>query len=105
MLFFHQLINNHVGTVVYPWMLNSIQDPKNKQLEYSKPVSLGVIFVYNLYSEIDVVFVISGFTSQISFFIVIILANSIMSMWINNIYINKKNDPEVTIGEIFQDAI
>ena len=30
LFFFHQLINNWINTVVYPWIINSVQDPKSE---------------------------------------------------------------------------
>lgn len=89
-IFLHQLINNWVNDVVYPWIINNIQDPKNKKLEYSKSISLLIINLFNIYSEIDVIFILLGFNSQISFVITIISANIISSTYINNKYINVK---------------
>jgi hypothetical protein len=92
LLFVHQVINNCVNTIVYPWIINSVQDPKNNNLEYTRRTCLLIINLFNIYSEIDVVLIISGFTSQISFVLTIILANALTSTFINMRYINKKGD-------------
>lgn len=94
-IFFHQLINNWVNDVVYPWIINSIQDPKNQKMEYSTPVSLLIINLFNIYSELDVIFILLGFNSQISFVITIIFANMISSTYINNKYIKVKQESEL----------
>jgi hypothetical protein len=93
-IFLHQFINNWVNDVVYPWIINNIQDPKNKHLEYSKSLSLLIINLFNIYSNIDVIFILLGFNSQISFVITIIFANIISSTYINNKYINIKESNE-----------
>lgn len=97
LIFVHQVVNNYVNSVVYPWIMNSIQDPKNKELEYNKTISLLIINAFNIYSELDLVFIIGGFTSQISFIVTIILANTITSTYINNRYINQKQEHQPLI--------
>jgi hypothetical protein len=89
-IFFHQLINNWVNIVVYPWIINSIQDPKNKNMEYPRIVTLLLINLFDIYSEIDVIVILMGFTSQLSFMVPINIANILTSTLVNNLYINKK---------------
>lgn len=93
LIFLHQLINNWVNSVVYAWIINSVQDPKNTDMEYSKSVSLLIINGFNIYSELDLVFIIVGFMSQISFVVTICIANIITSTYINNRYLSSKNRP------------
>ena len=90
LLFFHQVVNNLVNSVVYPWIINSVQDPKNKDMDYSDEVSLCLINLFDIYSQIDVVFIIAGFMSQISFVVIIIFANMITSTYINNKHLKMK---------------
>lgn len=90
LIFFHQIVNNWVNSVVYAWIINNIQDPKNKHLEYSCCISLLIINAFNIYSELDMVFIIVGFMSQISFVVTICVANTITSTYINNKYIVEK---------------
>lgn len=92
MIFFHQIINNCVNSVVYPWIINEIQDPKNIDMTYPRGKSLLLINLFNIYSEIDVVLIITGFMSQISFVVIIILANILTSTMINYRYISLKMD-------------
>jgi len=91
LIFVHQLINNCVNAIVYPWIINSIQDPKNKIVEYPDWLCLTIICAFDAYSEIDVVFILGGFTSQISFVLNIILANLITSFIINRKYLTAKH--------------
>lgn len=88
--FFHQLINNWINNVVYAWIINVIQDPKEKELGYSKGISLLIVNMFALYSELDLIFIIIGASSQLSFFTMIILANTISTTLINWKYIQHK---------------
>lgn len=97
LIFVHQLINNWVNSVVYPWIINNVQDPKNKNLEYSRAVSLLIINAFNIYSQVDLAFVVLGFTSQISFLFTFSLANMITSTYINNRYIKEKDGEAIPL--------
>ena len=90
MIFFHQLVNNWVNTVVYPWIINDIQDPKSKEMRYGMTPSLLLINFFDLYSEFDVMLILMGFTSQISFIMTVTIANIITSTIINRRYILDK---------------
>lgn len=90
LIFFHQLVNNWVNTVVYPWIINEIQDSKAKDLRYGTTCSLLLINFFNLYSEIDVMVILMGFTSQISFLLTVTLANIISSTIVNHQHIIEK---------------
>lgn len=92
LILFHQLVNNWVSNVVYPWIINSVQDPKNTQMEYSTVTTLILINLFDFYSELDMVFILIGFTSQISFLFTISLANTISSTYINWKYIKRKQE-------------
>lgn len=94
LIFFHQILNNWVNNVVYPWMINDIQDRKNKKMIYGKRVSLLLTNLFAVYSEIDVMFIIVGFVSQISFFFTVSLANIITSTVINYRHIEEKREEE-----------
>lgn len=87
---FHQLANNYINTVVYPWIINEIQDPKAVSLTYTKRQSLIMINAFDLYSEIDLVIILMGFTSKLTFVLAVCLANLITSTSINSIYIDRK---------------
>jgi len=91
-IFFHQLVNNWVNSVVYPWIINNIQDPKDKTLLYPSRTSLILINLFNIYSEFDVIFIVMGFSSQISFVFFIIAANIISSTIINIKHIKNKEE-------------
>lgn len=100
LIFFHQIINNCVNSVVYAWIINSVQDPKNRKMEYTKNVSLLIINFFDVYSEMDMVLIIGGFMSQISFVVTIILANMITSTYVNNRYLEAKMSNNEEIEEI-----
>lgn len=90
LFFVHQLINNWINCVTYPWIINCVQDPKSRDLMYSKKTSLIIVNMFALYSELDMLVLIAGIMSQVSFFIVIITANVISTSVINWQYINKQ---------------
>jgi hypothetical protein len=90
LVFVHQIVNNCVNSVVYPWIINSLQDPKNRKMEYSNTVSLLLVNFFDIYSQIDVIFIVAGFISQISFVCVVIFANAITSTYINLHYLKAK---------------
>ena len=90
-LFFgHQLFNNWINDVTYPWIINSVQDPKSNTSIYTDRTSILIINMFSLYSEIDMILIISGAVSQVSFFIMIILANIISATFINSQYLKEK---------------
>jgi hypothetical protein len=88
---FHQLINNWINDVTYPWIINCIQDPKTLNIHYSHKTSLLIVNMFALYSEIDMLVLIAGITTQVSFLLVIILANIISVTIINWQYIKHKS--------------
>ena len=97
LFFVHQLINNWVNDVTYPWIINCVQDPKSDNLVYSRKTSMLIVNMFALYSELDMVFIISGVMSQISFFVAIILANMVSVTVINWQYIrSKKMQPSIS---------
>lgn len=90
MMFFHQLINNMVNTVVYPWIINVVQNKNCFYVGMRDAVVLTIVNLFDLYSEIDLVLILIGFTSQISFIITICFANLITTTIINKRYLNEK---------------
>jgi len=91
MIFFHQLINNLLNTVVYPWIINVVQNKNCLVIEESKKTTLFIVNLFDLYSEIDLVLILVGFTSQISFVIIICLANLITTTITTKKYLKNKN--------------
>lgn len=88
----HQLINNWINSVTYPWIINCVQDPKSKGvLIYSKKVTMLIVNMFALYSELDVILIVSGIISQATFFAMIILANMISTSIINWKYIKDRH--------------
>ena len=93
LFFIHQLINNWINDVTYPWILNCVQDPKSTNLVYGKKTSMLIVNMFALYSQLDVVLIIAGVMSQLTFFIILIIANMVSVSVINWQYIKHKNDP------------
>lgn len=91
MMFFHQLINNLVNTVVYPWIINVIQNRNCFYVGMKDVTVLIITNLFDLYSEIDLVLILIGFTSQISFIITICFANLITTTIINKRYLMEKH--------------
>lgn len=90
LIFFHQIVNNCVNSVVYPWIINSVQDPKNRNMEYSNITALFLLNLFDIYSQLDVIFIVTGFMSQISFVCVVSFSNLITSTYINYQYLKAK---------------
>lgn len=97
MFFVHQVINNWVNDVTYPWILNCIQDPKSDSLVYSKAWSMVIVNMFALYSELDVVLIIAGAMSQLPFFVMLISANMVSVSIINWQYIKDKSYSSETL--------
>lgn len=105
LIFFHQLVNNWVNTVVYPWIINEIQDGKAKKLTYTKTCSLLLINFFNFYSELDVMIILMGFTSQISFLFTITIANIIVSTMVNYRHMSNKSYDRSPLLNVYGDNL
>lgn len=92
MMFVHQLLNNIMNTTVYPWIINVVQNRNCRKLEISIPRALLYVNMFDLYSEIDLVLILIGFNSQISFIITICFANFISTTIINGRYLQDKKN-------------
>jgi len=90
LIFFHQLITNWIYEVVYPWIINNIQNPRHTTLEYNKTTCLCIVNFNSLYSQIHLAFIINGITSQISFLLALICADIFTLSYINWHYIKDK---------------
>jgi hypothetical protein len=87
--FIHQLINNLVNNVTYPWIITCVQNPTSKTLVYSRTTSMIIVNMFALYSQLDVMLIIAGIMSQLSFFVVLTIANVLAVSVINWTYIRK----------------
>jgi len=99
-VFVHQLITNWIYEVVYPWIINTIQNPKITELSYSKSTCITIVNMNSLYSQLHLAFLINGITSQISFLVVLILADFVTLSYVNWQYVKDK-----TIAEEKKDGI
>lgn len=91
LFFIHQLVNNWVNSVTYPWIVNCIQDPKSDNLIYSRQMSILIVNMFSMYAQLDVMLIIAGVMSQLSFFVMLILANMVSVTIINWQYIKTKS--------------
>jgi len=105
LIFFHQLMNGWVNNTVYPWIINVVQDRKNRRVEYSLSSSLILINLFDFYSEVDMIVILSGFTSQISFVFTISIANIIVSTYINYKYLKEKKDNSFSDSDSFLEIV
>lgn len=92
-LFVHQLINNWVNDVAYPWIINNVQNKECLSLMYGRRTTVILINLFDVYSEFDMILLVSGMASQIGFFVALLSANIIASTVINWQYIKLKDDP------------
>lgn len=89
-LFFgHELINSWISEVVYPYIINEVQDRKAKEIRYLKG-AIYICLLFTVYSNLDLLIIVNGTYSQISFFLAIILSNALAVTYINYNYIRKK---------------
>lgn len=100
LVFTHQLVTNWIYEVVYPWVINTVQNQRQTTLNYSKPTCLLIINLNSLYNQIHLAFIISGMTAQISFLIALIAADFITLSYINWHYIKEKTVTEQSEIEI-----
>ena len=101
LFFVHQLINNWINSVTYPWIINCVQDPKSSNLGYSNKTTMLIVNMFALYSELDMILIVSGIISQGAFFIMIILANMVSTSVINWRYIKLQNKFQENENKIF----
>ena len=90
LVFFHQIITNWIYEVVYPWIINNVQNPRQETLDYSKFTCLTIVNLHSLYNQIHLAFIVIGITSQLSFLIALILADFLSLSFINWSYVKDK---------------
>ncbi len=105
LFFVHQLINNWINSVTYPWIINCVQDPKSEVLIYSKKVTMLIVNMFALYSELDMILVVSGIISQVAFFVMIILANLISTSFINWRYIRQRKSLVYDVQDMMEAGV
>lgn len=96
-IFLQQIVTNWIYEVIMPWIINTIQNPRNDTLNYSKKTCILIINANSLFSQIHLAFMVSSITSQISFLLCLILADFITLTYINWNYIKNKIEPERNI--------
>lgn len=92
--FGHQLINCWISQVVYPYIINEIQNVNEQRIRYQQG-ALIISILFAIYSNLDLLIIINGTYSQISFFLMILLANSLSVGFINYMYLHNKNQNRI----------
>jgi hypothetical protein len=87
--FLNQIINTLVTEVVYSWIVNCVQDPKSKTTYYSKKVSIFLVLSNAFYFSTNLMLVINGAYSQISFFFVTVIGNMMVIGYTNKKFIDR----------------
>ena len=87
--FLHQLSNTWVSEVVYPWIINNVQDRKVGVLDMNRFHALLLVNLNTIYSILDIVFIVTS-VSQISFLFVLVLSNVISVSIVNWSYLKEK---------------
>lgn len=100
--FLNEVVNSFLSESLYPWIVNCIQDPKSRNTFYSQKISITIIIMYTLYSQLNLIFVINGSLSQISFFVSTALGSILTSTYINWNFIQriKKENKELRYENI-----
>ena len=97
LFFINQLFNKWINNIIQPWIINTVQNPKCYKTGFSNFKTLTIVNMFSIYSQFNLLFIVSSATSQISFFIAIILANLISTTFINYQHINNKFQTESII--------
>lgn len=100
LLFTHQLLNNWVSSVAYPWIINSVQNKDYKSLDYSRVTSVFIVLAFDVYSNLNMILLISGMASQIGFFTALLAADLVSSTVVNVQYLLLKEEMEETEDRI-----
>lgn len=95
-IFIHQLITNWIYEVVFPWIINTIQNQTSSTIPYSKVKCLMVINANALYTQLHLTFVVSGITAQVTFLVALIMADIMALTYVNWYYLRDKKYDEPT---------
>ena len=87
--FLNQIINTLITEVVYSWIVNCVQDPKSKTTYYSKRISVFLVLSNAFYFSTNLMLVINGAHSQVSFFIVTVIGNMMVIGYTNKKFIDR----------------
>lgn len=96
-MFIHQIINVFNQDVTYAWTITKVQNPNCSVVEYSKKTCLTITLLQTLYSQLDMILIVQGAYSQISFMVAVTLADLIATLYITKKYLNDKQTEIVTI--------
>jgi hypothetical protein len=89
-IFIHQTFLNLINTIVYPWIINEVQNKNCRTLSYKPITTVIIVNAFDIYSQLDMVLILMGFTTQISFVINIIISNLITNTITTCNYVKNK---------------
>jgi hypothetical protein len=88
--FFNEIIIALLDEIVYPWVVNCVQDPKSVDMYYSPKTALRLVVLNSIYSSLNLLFIITGSFSQISFFAASLCGSTLVVYITNKRYIKNR---------------
>ena len=91
----HQWINGWISDVVYPYLVNEVQNVHCKEERYGRVGSNAISTAFNVYSNLDLLFIVNASTTQWTFFVGIVLCNTLVKVWIVERYYQRRQALEI----------
>lgn len=86
----HQWINGWISDVVYPYLINEVQNVHCKEQRYGRVASNTVSTLFNVYSNLDLLFIVNASTAQWTFFVGIVCCNTLVKVWVVERYYQRR---------------
>ena len=93
--FFNEIMITWLDTTVYPYIMNEVQNKNVKKTEYNMLTTLSMMFLFYVYSELDMIFIVNGSLSQISFPLSILAGNLLVQFVTTFCYMREKDQIEI----------
>jgi hypothetical protein len=91
----HQWINGWISDVVYPYLVNEVQNVHCKEERYGRVASNAISTAFNVYSNLDLLFIVNASTAQWTFFVGIVLCNTLVKVWVVERYYQRRHALQV----------
>lgn len=93
------LIDEFISDAITPWIQNSIQDHKCKEIPYnSKAVCQVIVLIYTIYRHISALAFITMYTTQVDFLLIRLAADLVVTFYSTNLFLNQKLRTNTTEG-------
>lgn len=90
----HQLINGWISDVVYPYLVNEVQNVHCAHVRYGRTASNVISTMFNVYSNLDLLFIVDASTSQWTYFTAVVLCNTAVKVWVvDRYYVRRTSAP------------